>query len=50
MKAITLSNKGYIEFTENLIESIKYNNIEIDLDICVLDDFSFNYFQKNTML
>ena len=46
MKAFTLSNKGYIEFTENLLKSIKYNNIEIDLDICVLDDFSYRHFSK----
>ena len=46
IKAITLTNKGYIEFTDNLISSIQKNNININLDICTMDDYSTDYFDK----
>jgi hypothetical protein len=46
IKAITLTNKGYLEFTDNLIASIQKNNINIDLDICTMDSYSTNYFDK----
>ena len=46
IKAITLTNKGYVEFTDNLISSIKKNNINIDLDICTMDSYSTDYFNK----
>ena len=46
LSVITLSNKGYIDYTTNLINSIKSNNIEIDLDIYVMDSFSLRYFRK----
>ena len=43
---ITLSNKGYIKYTKNLISSIKENKINIDLSIFVMDKYSFDYFKK----
>ena len=46
IKAITLTNKGYIEFTDNLIASIEKNNINIDLDVCTMDSYSTDYFDK----
>lgn len=46
IKAITLTNKGYIDFTDNLIASIEKNNINIDLDVCTMDSYSTNYFNK----
>ena len=46
LSILTLSNKGYIDYTTNLINSIKTNNVDINVDIHVMDSFSFNYFQK----
>lgn len=46
LSVITLSNKGYIDYTTNLINSIKFNKINIDLNIYVMDTFSLNHFQK----
>ena len=46
MKTITLTNKGYIKFTENLINSIKKNNIELDLTIGAMDNFAFTHFKN----
>ena len=43
---ITLSNKGYIDYTTNLINSIKTNKVNINISIHVMDTFSLNYFQK----
>ena len=43
---ITLSNKGYIDYTTNLINSIKTNKVDMDINIHVMDSFSFKYFQK----
>ena len=45
-RVLTLTNKGYVEFTDNLISSIKKNNINIDLDICTMDSYSTDYFNK----
>ena len=53
IKAITLTNKGYIEFTNNLISSIDKNHININLDICTMDNYSKAYFdnkRQNTNL
>ena len=46
MKTITLTNKGYIKFTENLINSIKKNNVELDLTIGAMDNFAFTHFKN----
>ncbi len=46
IKTITLTNKGYIEFTDNLISSIDKNNININLDICTMDNYSKDYFDS----
>lgn len=43
---ITLSNKGYIKYTKNLITSLEKNKINIDLKIFVMDKYSFDYFKK----
>jgi len=46
IKCVTLTNKGYIEYTDNLIESIKQNNISFNLIIYSLDEFSYKYFSS----
>ena len=46
MSVITLSNKGYKSYTKNLIKSIEKNNIDINLKIYVMDNYSLNYFKK----
>tara|TARA_B000000609_G_C24134296_1_gene327342 strand:- start:71 stop:766 length:696 start_codon:yes stop_codon:yes gene_type:complete len=46
LSVITLSNKGYIKYTKNLIRSIEKNHIDINLKIYVMDNYSFNYFKK----
>ena len=43
---ITLSNKGYIKYTKNLITSLEKNKINIDLSIFVMDKYSYDYFKK----
>ena len=46
LSVITLSNKGYKSYTKNLIKSIEKNNIDINLKIYVMDNYSLNYFKK----
>ena len=46
IKAITLTNKGYVEFTNNLVTSITKNNVNINLDICTMDNYSKNFFDR----
>ena len=41
---LTLTNKGYIKYTKNLINSINKNNIDLNLFIYTMDQHSFNYF------
>lgn len=43
---VTFTNSGYINFTNNLLESIKINKIDINLKIFTIDDDSFNYFKN----
>tara|TARA_B100000925_G_scaffold291715_1_gene280947 strand:+ start:8401 stop:9096 length:696 start_codon:yes stop_codon:yes gene_type:complete len=43
---LTLTNKGYIKYTKNLINSINKNNIDLNLFIYTMDQHSFNYFKK----
>src|SRR5210317_1133870 len=43
---VTFTNSGYINFTNNLLESIKINKIDINLKIFAIDDDSFNYFKN----
>ena len=53
LSVITLSNKGYIDYTRNLINSINTNNIDLKLNIFVMDKFSYKYFNdlnQNTFL
>ncbi len=45
-KYVSLTNKGYIDYTHNLLSSIKENQIDIDLTIYSLDKDSYNYFSK----
>ena len=49
----TFTNKGYIDYTNNLLESVKVNNLNINVKVYALDDSSFNFFHqfhKNTEL
>tara|TARA_B100001057_G_C22829210_1_gene942695 strand:+ start:1283 stop:1987 length:705 start_codon:yes stop_codon:yes gene_type:complete len=46
LSLITLSNKGYLKYTKNLLASIQKNKLNIDLNIYVMDVYSFNYFKK----
>ena len=43
---VTFTNSGYVKFTNNLLESIKTNKIDINLKIFAIDDESFQYFEK----
>ena len=45
---LTLTNKGYIEYTENLLASIEANKSKINLNIFALDEESFLYFNEKT--
>ena len=44
---LTFTNDGYIHYTKNLLESIKRNNINIDLKIYTLDITSFEFLKKD---
>ena len=48
-KYVTLTNKGYIEYTHNLVESIKENGVDLDLVVYSLDEISFEYFSKKNI-
>ena len=43
---MTFTNKGYVDYTHNLLSSIKENNLDIDIKIYALDQFSLNYFDE----
>jgi lipopolysaccharide biosynthesis glycosyltransferase len=46
MKAITLTNKGYIKLTDNLLNSIKKNSIDLEVTIGTMDKYSDSYYKK----
>ena len=46
IKAVTFTNKGYIEYTHNLLLSIENNDTQTDLEIFTLDDDSSSYFKN----
>ena len=46
MKIITLTNKGYIKYTDNLLASCIQNNVNLDIEICVMDKYTENYYSK----
>tara|TARA_B100001093_G_scaffold486732_1_gene522329 strand:- start:84 stop:842 length:759 start_codon:yes stop_codon:yes gene_type:complete len=46
LKLITLTNKGYLEYTQNLIESLKKLNISNKLEIYCIDQVSFNFLKN----
>jgi len=45
-RVLTLTNKGYIKYTTNLLNSIKKNNIDMDVEVFAMDKYSFNYFKN----
>lgn len=45
-QAITFTTFGYKDYTENLLSSIKQNNVNLDLRVYVLDRESEKYFSK----
>ena len=46
IRFITLTNKGYTEFTLNLLLSFENANIQEQLTVYCIDDYSYNFFQK----
>jgi hypothetical protein len=46
-KLITLTNNGYKEYTQNLIESLRKLNISNLLNIYCIDPESYNFFKNN---
>jgi len=46
VQSITFTNYGYLDFTMNLLESIKKNNIDLDLQVYCTDKKSFDYLSK----
>lgn len=47
IQSITFTNYGYLDFTLNLSESIKKNNVDLDLLIYCTDKKSFDYLNKH---
>ena len=47
VQSITFTNYGYLDFTLNLLESIKKNNIDLDLLVYCTDKKSFEYLSKS---
>lgn len=45
--AVTFTTSGYTNFTLNLIQSIKENNVDLDLKVYCLDKQSFDVISKN---
>ena len=43
-KAVTFTSSGYVDLTENLIQSINKNSVDIELFVYTLDDDSYAYF------
>lgn len=43
---ITFTNKGYVEYTHNLISSIEKNKLSEKIKIYALDNFSLDYFRS----
>ena len=41
---ITFTNKGYVDYTKNLLISNKVNNANTNIKVYTLDDYSFNFF------
>ena len=41
---ITFTNKGYVDYTKNLLISNKVNNANAKIKVYTLDDYSFNFF------
>ena len=46
VQSITFTNYGYLDFTLNLLESIKKNNVDLDLLVYCTDKKSFDYLNK----
>jgi len=46
MTSITFTNEGYIDYTNNLLESINKNKIDLNLKIYTLDEPSHNFFRE----
>ena len=46
IQPITITSNGYHDITQNFLESIVRNNIEIKLDLYALDNESFEYFNE----
>ena len=44
--SITFTNKGYIDYTHNLLESIKKNGTDTQLEVIAIDNESFEYFKS----
>lgn len=42
---ITFTNKGYVEYTKNLILSNKYNKVNANIRVYALDLYSYDYFK-----
>lgn len=45
-KAVTFSSKGYIPITQNLFESIKKNNVDLEIELYALDKETYNFFNN----
>ena len=45
-ETVTFTNFGYLNFTKNLIASIKKNEININLKTFALDDMSYEQLSK----
>ena len=43
---VTFTNKGYLDYTHNLLESTKVNNTQTQLEIVAIDNESYEYFNS----
>ena len=43
---LNFTNEGYVDYTHNLLESVKQNNIDLDLKLVTLDQPSYKFFQN----
>ncbi len=45
-ESVTFTNEGYIKFTNNLLESLIKNNVDLNLNIYALDEVSYSFFSN----
>lgn len=46
LNCMTFTNKGYVEYTKNLIISSQKNSVNVNIKVYALDQYSYDYFKS----